>query len=169
MRPSTHYLAGFALGTLLADNPVELAACVLGAGIPDRLDIACSFGSRERWERIHRTWSHNASYWMLPVALWAAFWPFPTQPPWGAALEIAKFLMYGVLSHIVLDLLTPMGIGICPFASGSSRISLKMIRTNSLSDTLLGPALAAAAVLWRWREGFDARAFFGSVFGMWGK
>lgn len=169
MRPLTHYLGGLAVGIMFAPNPICLFAATLGGGVPDKLDILCSWGNRERWEKIHRTWSHNIGYWILPVLIWFAFWPFRLKAPWNGIIEVAQFFFYGICSHLVLDLLTPMGVGICPFASVKSRVSLKLVKTNSLADALLGPILVLAAGYWRYAHGFDMKKFFGSVFNMWVK
>lgn len=163
MRVFTHECAGAAAGIaiwpwlsgiLRWDGAVSLCVClvfcVLGAIFPDWLDKAASRGNYERWQKIHRTWSHNISYWLF-LAMCAA----------AISLELGKsayniqascFAMgagaffAGAFSHILLDLLTPMGVGFLPFMS-RTRISLKLVKTGSMADLACGFALLAASVL----------------------
>lgn len=166
MRRMTHYLAGCAVGCAFAPDPLSFAAAVAGAGLPDKLDSLFSFGDHERWAMIHRTWSHNVAYWLVPLVVWSFFFTSGLSFPWNIVSGMAGFFLLGVASHLLLDFFTPMGVGICPFASANSRVSLRLVKTNSVIDTMLGPSLLALGIIFRWRSGFDAGGFFGALLAM---
>lgn len=166
MKILTHILAGMAIGIAMAPNPPSFLAAIAGSVCPDKLDTLFSFGNRDRWSRIHRTWSHNLAYWLVPVFVWLWFWPFRPPPPWAAVEQVAVFFCLGVFSHLLLDFLNPTGIGICPFASARSRVGLGIVRTNSLADILTGILLLGSGIAFRWHAGFNAERFFGSVLKM---
>lgn len=162
MRPLTHILAGAATGLVLAPNAVCFASCVIGSVMPDMLDkwtanlLAGKNASwserKQKWDGLHRTWSHNISYW-IALLLFIVFLPdiFPsfyhefTTRICHHFFMIAEFFLIGVLSHLVCDLLNPTGIGIIPFAN-RSRISLRLIKTNSVMDFLFGIVVLGCAV-----------------------
>lgn len=147
MRISTHLMGGAAVGAAFAPNVLCLAAAIVGSIVPDWLDSACARlmpGSwKENWQRIHRRASHNAFYWLCAGC--AIAWLFHKG---SAFAMIALFFLLGVLSHLLLDSLTPSGIGCVPFKSGT-RIGFGLVRTNSLGDTATGVLVLALAVFYR--------------------
>lgn len=171
MRPLTHALVGAAVGIVFAPNTFCFAACIIGSVAPDYLDslfvkIRCK-GKRlpkEQWrilyDRQHRTWTHNLSYWLLPflflfVGGYLGHFSHALSRVYNTlllhvdtpALTIAEFFFGGILLHIACDFLTPMGVGFIPFLSRVRFSSMRglRIRTNSLADKLFGFAVFGIA------------------------
>ena len=157
MRRSTHLMTGMALGITFAPDALSGMAAVMGSLCPDWLDVTASFGNRDRWSKIHRTWSHNQSYWA--VALVGLVFAQDLMPGWG--FECLTFFWAGAALHIVLDCLTPMGIPVIPL-DNKTRFSVGIIKTNSILDILLGLLLLMGAIGWRLTHG-GFPAWFGSV------
>lgn len=164
MQIQTHILSGAAVGIAFAPNVACLLACMAGSIFPDGLDTFFSFKSRRRWERIHRTWSHNLGWWLVPVLIWLYFWPYNFKGAMAIVYNCAVFFYIGVLSHLALDFLNPTGIGVVPFFS-RSRIGLSLVKTGSAFDRITGALLLVCAVVYRANEGIAWKSFifFGKV------
>lgn len=159
MRVATHFFFGTAVGIAFAPDIYAVTASALGALVPDKLDSVIAGQNRLKWQRIHRTWSHNLGYWLLPVLLWLWFYPYDFTGWKFAAYNTALFFYIGILSHLLLDFLNPMGIGLLPLAS-NARLGLRLIKTNSFGDRFLGLLSLGGAIVWRVYTGLNFREFF---------
>lgn len=156
---ATHVLAGAGLGIAFAPNVVCVAAAMAGSLVPDRLDTMFSFGSERRWRKIHRTWSHNLGWWLVPALVWLLFWPYDFGKVGAVVMDAAVFCYLGAMSHLALDFLNPTGIGLVPFFS-KMRVGLGIVRTGSAVDGMTGLLIVVLAILWRVHAGLDFRNFF---------
>ena len=135
MTRRTHILAGLGAAILCTPNPLYGAAVLSGSFFPDAFDWTISGRNRTVWKMVHRKGSHNPIiYLFLLLCLFAVF-------PSGPTKELVQFFVVGCFVHLLLDLMTPMGLPVIPCSPGKKRISLRLIKTGSLIDTLIiGPA-----------------------------
>lgn len=149
MTRRTHLLTGLSIGIAFAPEFPFCIAALIGSTFPDNLDKIFSFGNKEKWKKMHRTWSHNVGYWLLLVLAIFQFYPFEFPFFWQRYLFlIGVFFGVGVISHIALDVLTPMGIPLCPLFS-KQRFSLRMARTGKFFDTFAGFFFLTMALAYR--------------------
>ena len=133
MKWITHQ-AGAALGALTLALPLPaVIAAVAGAIGPDIIDqkisaLASSKKKRQRlFNKIHRGSSHWFGWWL---ALFLAAIASPLPP---LLRDAGIGLAIGLLSHIILDLLTPHGVPLLPFTQ-KFRVALPICSTGKAGE-----------------------------------
>lgn len=133
MKWITHQTGAIVLGLALQLPAAGIAAASAGAILPDLADqkiAALAPGRRQRqkiFNKIHRGATHWFGWWL---GLFLAVLYFPLQP---LASEIAAGLAFGGLSHVALDMLTPHGVPLLPFAR-NRRVAIAMCGTGSAGE-----------------------------------
>lgn len=147
---SIHSFAGLCVGLgligLTRPDPVQsvllLIGAQMGASAPDWMEVPV-WVNRNHWFRKaeshryslipHRTITHTLSLWLL-------IFGFAAQQTFAAA-DVSKLHMVvigfcaAVLSHLMLDIRTPMGIPILPFGK---RYRLQGLRLSLAHSSHLG-------------------------------
>lgn len=167
MRVRTHLLTGFSIGIAFSPNIITTMIAIIGAAFPDFLDKIFSFGNYQRWQKIHRTWSHNVFYWICCfIILYVSIYGTDFTQSFFPILKTTSFIRisiiffcFGVLSHILLDMLTPMGIPWFPFGN-NHRFSLKMIKVQSIFDIALGYIFLVVSICWFIYSGYSFSYWF---------
>lgn len=137
MKRITHFASGAALGAVLAPDMYSATCCLLGSLAPDWLDKAVSLGNWQRWEKIHRTWSHTLMWWGLFIGILSIVHVLPPL-----VFRCLFFFGTGALLHLALDSLNPMGIPIFP---KTRRFSFNIVKTGSWGDYMIA-AISVAIV-----------------------
>lgn len=96
-------LAGFAFFGV-ADGVGWALGCVLGSSGPDDAEVVYSTHGGRRSLLVHRTWTHQPMLWIAILWYLIANW---TRHP--LEYVAAGWLSSGLL-HLLMDMLTPMGI-----------------------------------------------------------
>lgn len=142
MKWITHQ-TGAALGALALGLPLPaIAASITGAIVPDVIDQKISGlavtkkGRQKHFNRLHRGASHWFGWWL------AAFLFSFTLPCPPLLRDVAIGFCLGILSHVLLDLLTPHGVPLTPF-SQKLRIALPVCSTGKISEYLFLFAIIA--------------------------
>ena len=138
MMGSTHFTLGLAGGLLAGLSPWGILAFSLGSVFPDKVDFFFAANDREKWSRIHRTWSH--SWWFIiavGLAVYAAASVFllPVRPDAAMIVALVPIFFAGMLFHVACDFLTPAGI---PFVwPNGSRRGLGIVKARGPGNTFL--------------------------------
>lgn len=145
MKWITHQ-TGAVLGALALGLPWPgIAAAGAGAVFPDVIDqkisglAATRRGRQKIFNKIHRGPSHWFGWWLLLLAV-LAVWP-------PLARDAAAGFVFGALSHIALDMLTPQGVPLRPF-SRRGRLALPVCSTGKAGEYVFLALLLAAGGLY---------------------
>lgn len=140
MKWITHQ-TGAVFGALALSLPLPgILAAWLGAITPDLIDqrisaVGCTRKKRQKiFNKLHRGASHWFGWW-LGLFLLACALPWPVL-----ARDILIGLFAGILSHIMLDLLTPRGVPLLPFTQ-KFRVALPICSTGALTEYLFLTAM----------------------------
>lgn len=142
MKWITHQTGALVACLALNLSVPAMATAWLGSVFPDVLDMARARNTGKKrqktFNRIHRGASHWLGWWLGLLAPALALPPLP--------LDLAAGFVFGGLSHICLDMLTPRGVPILPFTRKGS-ISLAMCSTGKAGEYVF---LAFIACLGAW-------------------
>lgn len=167
MKWKNHSLMAGSIAIMLNLHPAEIAFCMVGASLPDRLETP--FGIRIMK---HRTVTHELLLWMIPCLFFMLskhfghFLPgipreFSVIPSWITSslyrLHISPFskeqlyqmlifhtgilFLPGIL-HLAGDILTPGGILIA-----GHRVSIGLFRTGELKEYMVAGLFVALAII----------------------
>lgn len=162
MKWFTHQCLAVGTAAALGMPLPAVAGALAGAVLPDVVDhrlAALSPRPRRTFNRIHRGASHWFGWYL---ALWLLSLAAPSPLPGLKALEglgglagagqgaLLFFLggaAYGALTHVLLDMLTPMGAPLTPF-SRKRKLSLNVCVTGGIGEyVFLGLSLAGLWLL----------------------
>lgn len=146
MKWITHQ-TGAALGALALSLPLPaVLAAAIGAIGPDIIDqkisgLACTRKKRQKlFNKLHR----GASHWF---GWWTALFLIATAAPLPSFLhDIAIGLTLGLLSHIMMDLLTPHGVPLLPFTQ-KFRVALPICSTGKPGEYIFLFAILALGAI----------------------
>lgn len=132
MQRVSHMAFAAGIGGLAGLGPHEFAAFSVGSIFPDMMDGFIAKGNQGIWWGVHRTVSHWPIFYPAVMALLV----FSGADIPETVLRSVWAFLTGALVHISCDFLTPMGIPLYP--PFKKRVSLKLIRTGSISDYAFG-------------------------------
>ncbi len=145
MKWFTHQLVGVT-AAMSIHMPTTVVCCVVfGAILPDVIDqkiAAATTRPQRTFRRIHRGASHWFGWYLILflIGIWgspedlATF--FDNEKMQYILLYVFLGIGFGGLSHILLDMLTPMGVPYAPFFL-QKRFSLHICATGSLCEYIL--------------------------------
>ncbi len=111
--------------------PLEgVLAVWVGSTLPDVLEqrFIRLFGNRQKaFNRVHRGWTHWFGVWLM-FFIRDPLHPFP--PFIG---NVLFGLGFGGLSHVLLDMCTPVGVPLLPW-SRKKKFSLKLCKTGGIVE-----------------------------------
>lgn len=147
MKWITHQTGGLLAAAILQLPIASIGAALAGSILPDIMDQKISgLGHTRRqkqkfFNQLHRGASHWFGWWL---ALLVA--PFIWLQP-GLAADIIAGLALGALSHVVLDMLTTMGVPILPF-SRKHKVSLKICSTGKAGEYVFLAIMLCCGIGW---------------------
>ena len=150
MTKGTHMLGG-AVSAMLFNLPIIPA--VIGSTIPD-VDLKLGFPKRRTLFNAHRGITHHPLICLFLLAL-----PFLTVKSHPLIFRNLLSLSVGYTSHIILDLLNPLGI---PIFGYSNRLSLKLVRSGRLGEVIVFLILLTLTLLLFREMGFSLKSIIGS-------
>jgi inner membrane protein len=140
MKWVTHQTGALAVALCFKTEPLVSVAMVLGAVLPDAIELGVSRGNTRLFFAIHRGFFHW--FGLYAAGLLAALC-LPLPPREKAAVA---GLTLGALSHIALDALNPGGVPLLPLRD-RPRLRLPLVATGSLREWIFLAGLLALAAL----------------------
>jgi inner membrane protein len=134
MKGYTHLLGGLVFSYLLGVPNYAVPAAVIGSTFPD-IDLKFSSlipskGKKKTLLNTHRGITHHPMLVLLLFLIWASLVKF--LPQYKFYWDFLYGFWVGYLSHLVLDMLTPLGIPIG--TSYYPRLSLKLMKTGGIGE-----------------------------------
>ncbi len=142
MKWLTHQSVGLAAAVAFKMPPVALVAVLAGAVLPDIIDRKAAALTRKpqrTFQRIHRGVSHWYGWYLLLflLGLWGSYDDLPhflgNKDIRETLILVCLGIGFGGLTHVLLDMLTPMGVPLFPFVMGK-RLSLSLCATGSIGE-----------------------------------
>lgn len=133
MKWITHQTGALAAGLAFSLPTPGIIAALVGAVTPDIIDQSISKSAPTRKEKqklfnkIHRGDSHWFGWWLAFFIICLTFLPF------APVRDIAAGFLFGALSHVFLDMLTPAGIPVLPF-SRKKKLALPLCITGQPTE-----------------------------------
>jgi len=137
MKGYTHIAGGLLFGFLFGVKPYALPLTVVGSTFPD-IDLKFSSlvppkGKKKNLLNTHRGVTHHPLWVVLLLILWAFL--ENRFPQYGFYWEFLYAFWVGYLSHLVLDMLTPLGIPVG--LSYYPRLKLGLMKTGGVGEKIL--------------------------------
>lgn len=149
MKGTTHIIGGLAAGvmtTQLFDVTVQqpivfYSSALIGAILPDICHPKSTLGRRLPLisKSIHRVFGHRAITHSLLFIIGLA-WVL-NQLSFGFAADLQAGILAGVISHIILDAMTPRGVKLLYPLQTSFQFPLNRYTGSKLGETIVGLSL----------------------------
>ncbi len=142
MKWFTHQAVAMSAAVAAQMPPMALGTVFVGAVLPDIIDqriAALTRNPQKTFQCIHRGASHWYGWYLVCFlfGLWGTYADVPafmgTKGVRDNLLLLCLGLGFGGLAHIVLDMLTPMGVPLLPFVR-RKRLVLPVCATGSLGE-----------------------------------
>ena len=136
MKGYTHLLGGLVFSYLLGVPNYAIPAAVIGSTFPD-IDLKFSSlvpqkGKKKTLFNTHRGITHHPMVVLVLFLLWVTLEKF--YPQYKFYWDFLYGFWVGYLSHLVLDILTPLGIPVG--TSYYPRLSLKLMKTGGVGEKI---------------------------------
>jgi len=155
----THQAGALAAALWCKAGLLVMAGMVLGAVLPDWIELAVTRKKARLFLAIHRGFFH----WF---GLYAAGLLAASSLPLGAHEQaLATGLMLGALSHIALDALNPSGVPLLPFGK-RPRLKLALISTGSLGEWVFLAGIVVLLALGGYQLGIQGFKKLAQSFGL---
>lgn len=132
MKWQNHQIATGFIVYAATNDALMVAASILGAVLPDRLEGNPPQESKAywKWRKSHRTWSHYPPLYFLLLALAQVGKMYFQNPILEIILNLVSYIFVGALLHIAED-------GICgkvPILSTKKKHGLKLFKVGSWGE-----------------------------------
>lgn len=132
MKWQNHHIATGFIVYAATDDALMVAASILGAVLPDRVEGQPPKESKAywKWRKNHRTWSHYPPLYFLLLAIAQGLKIYLQSPIAEIILNLFSYVIIGALLHIAED-------GICgkvPILSTKKKHGLKLFKVGSTGE-----------------------------------
>jgi inner membrane protein len=144
MKGYTHILGGLVFSYLFSVPDYAVPAAIIGSTFPD-IDLKFSSlipakGKKKNLFNTHRGITHHPMLVLVLFLVWVSLVKF--LPQYKFYWDFLYGFWVGYLSHLILDMLTPLGIPVG--TSYYPRLSLKLMKTGGVGEKVFFLLLSIA-------------------------